>query len=436
VTSLEEKILGENGDTVALTYEETKELASHSDPRVRQATASRAGVRPELLYFLAEDPSPAVRRCAALNTSTPIQADLKLVTDDDEDVRAAVAEKVARIAPGLAGDENERMRQTVYDALMILTHDQITRIRRILSESLKDVVNAPHTVVRRLAEDDETVVATPVLEFSPVLTDDDLLEIIEAGPAAGGLGAISRRSKVNESVADAVASTDDVEAITDLLSNTSAQIREETLDRLIDRAPDVELWHAPLAGRPHLAPRAATRLARFLADNLLEVLQQRTDLDVKTLDSVKAVVRRRIEKDGMRGESTRSVRAAPAAPLDFMTLTLPINMVRGLRDAGKLDGGVILKALHSHDYAFVLGALATLGELSSTVVQRVFAKKSTKGIVAMAWKAGLTAENAVALQQVVARIAPAKQLCATEDGRFPLSEKEMTKQLRKFANNH
>jgi len=436
VTTLEEKILGKNGDTVALTYDETKELASHSDPRVRQATASRTDVRPELLYFLAEDPSPDVRQSAALNTSTPVQADLKLATDDEEDVRAAVAEKVARIAPGLTGDENDRIRQTVYEALMILTNDQITRIRQILSESLKDVINAPRAVIRRLAGDDETVVATPVLEFSPVLTDDDLLEIIEVGPAAGGLAAISRRATVNESISDAVASTDDVEAITDLLSNTSAQIREETLDRLIDRAPGIELWHAPLAGRPRLAPRAATRLARFLADNLLEVLQQRTDLDAKTLDSVKAVVRRRIDKDATNAGPARPVVATAAPPPDFMKLALPINMVRGLRDAGKLDASVILKALQSLDYAFVLGALATLGDLSTSAVQRVFARKSAKGIVAVAWKAGLTAENAVTLQQVVARIAPAKLLCATEDGSFPLSDKEMKKQLAKFADKH
>ncbi len=434
--SLEEKILGENGDTVALPYEETKELASHSDPRVRQILASRADVRPELLYFLAEDPASEVRRCAALNSSTPLQADLKLATDNDEDVRAAVAEKVAHIAPSLAGDEHERTRQTVYEALMILTNDQITRIRQILSESLKDVVNAPHGVVRRLAGDEETVVAAPVLEFSPVLTDEDLLEIIEAGPAAGGLGAISRRSEVSESIADAVAGSKDVEAVADLLSNASAQIREETLDRLIDRAPSVELWHAPLAERPHLAPRAATRLARFLADNLLEVLQQRTDLDTKTLDSVKAVVRRRIDKEAISAESTRPVGTQPPAPPDFMKLTLPINMVRGLLDAGKLDGSVILKALHSHDYAFVLAALAALGEFPPSIVQRVFAKKSAKGIVAVAWKAGLTAENAVTFQQVLARIGPAKQLCATEDGRFPLSEKQMTKQLEKYGNNH
>ena len=103
------------------------------------------------------------------------------------------------------------------------------------------------------------------------------------------MGAIARRSLVNESVADALADTDDDEAIADLLSNPSAQLREETLDGLIDRAESVELWHAPLAGRPNLPRGAAVRLANFLADNLIDVLKQRQDLDAETLEAVKSV---------------------------------------------------------------------------------------------------------------------------------------------------
>jgi len=56
------------------------------------------------------------------------------------------------------------------------------------------------------------------------------------------------------------------------LSNDSAQIRESTLNELIERAPDVELWHAPLVGRPKLPKSAELRPANFLADNLLGVL--------------------------------------------------------------------------------------------------------------------------------------------------------------------
>ena len=65
---------------------EAKHLARHEDPKVRRALAARNDVKPEILYFLAEDPSHPVRPAAAANTTTPGTANRKL---------AGVAEAVA-----------------------------------------------------------------------------------------------------------------------------------------------------------------------------------------------------------------------------------------------------------------------------------------------------------------------------------------------------
>jgi uncharacterized protein (DUF2336 family) len=62
-----------------------------------------------------------------------------------------------------------------YEALDALARDQVIRVRRILSEALKDVADAPPEVIRRLASDVELVVSGPVLQYSPVLTEEDLL---------------------------------------------------------------------------------------------------------------------------------------------------------------------------------------------------------------------------------------------------------------------
>ncbi len=277
-------------------YKRDRELARHEDPKVRLTLAARQDIRPEILYFLAEDPSPEVRRTIAVNAAAPRQADIILARDKDEDVRTGLVEKIAKIAPGLSPDERDKIRLATFETLDVLARDQVTRVRQILSETLKDVAGAPPELINRLARDSEAVVASPVLEFSPVLTDEDLLEIIKIVPAKGGLSAISRRSQVNENIADAIAATDDVEAIADLLSNPSAQLREETLDDLVERSPSIELWHAPLVGRPKLPARCATRMAHFIADNLLDVLQEREDLDAETLEAVNTLVSHLIDE--------------------------------------------------------------------------------------------------------------------------------------------
>jgi len=55
-----------------LSYEEAKELARHKDPAVRRILAARPDLRPEILYYLAEDPHPDVRRQIAANQATPL----------------------------------------------------------------------------------------------------------------------------------------------------------------------------------------------------------------------------------------------------------------------------------------------------------------------------------------------------------------------------
>ncbi len=407
-----------------ITYDRAKELARHDDPLVRRKLAARGDLKPEVLYYLAEDEDSEVRQIVAQNVSAPHQTDILLAKDDDDDVRGDLAAKIARVAPGLSADEQDKAHRATYEALELLAKDQITKVRGILSDALKDVVDAPSDVIKTLALDTEIVVSGPVLQFSPVLTDADLLEIIEASPAKGGLNAISKRAAVSENISDALVGTDDVEAIADLLSNDSALIREATLDDLIKRAPEVDLWHAPLVGRPKLPDGAATRLAQFLADNLLGVLQERADLDAESLAAVKAVVQQRIGSDD-GGD-------ADGGGQDFLSMDPPIVMVDRLYKARKLDGNVVSKALNAGDHSFVLAALIVRTALDPTVVKRIFVEKSAKGIMSLAWKASMPIKMAVQIQQRMGRIAPSEVIKPNEDGDYPMSEDELNFQIEFF----
>ncbi|MBC8339694.1 MAG: DUF2336 domain-containing protein [Rhodospirillales bacterium] len=413
-----------NSETIS--YEVAKKLARDEDPEVRQVLATRKDIKPEILYFLAEDTDAAVRLAVANNLSAPRKADVILAKDDDVTVRGDLAGKIARLAPGLSVDEQDKAQRATYEALETLAKDQIAKVRGILSEALKDIADAPPDVIKTLAMDTEIEVSGPVLEFSPVLSDDDLLQIIEQGPAQGGLNAISKRAGVTEPISDAIVGTDDVAAIADLLSNDSAQIREATLDDLIDRAPDVELWHAPLTGRPKLPNGAEVRLAGFLADNLLSVLQERADLDADTLDAVKAVVHKRIGDEGMKGM------AEAESGQDFINMEAPLDMVRRLYQARKLDGNVIGKALNAGDYSFVFAAMVVRSELDEAVVKRTFVEKSARGICAAAWKASLSAKMAAQIQQRMGRIGPSDVVAADGD-KYALSQEDLEFQIEFFS---
>ena len=112
-----------------MTYDRAKELARHKDVVVRRELAEREDVKPEILYFLAEDEDPEVRRALVVNKATPRHADLLLAEDDVHEVRVGMAEKIALLAPGLSAHEQDAIRNMTYEALQILARDQIIKVR-------------------------------------------------------------------------------------------------------------------------------------------------------------------------------------------------------------------------------------------------------------------------------------------------------------------
>ena len=400
----------------AITYAESKRLALDDDPQVRARLAEREDIRPEVLYFLAEDSSADVRRRIAGNRATPRHADLMLARDADEAVRRQLANKIAALRPELDADTRAKAQRYLVEVIEVLAQDQATRVRQVLSETLKDLASAPPHVIQDLARDAEEVVACPVLEFSPLLSDTDLLEIIKTGAAAGRLNAISRREGLGERVADAIVASEDRGAITALLDNGSAQIREEALDGLVDAAVDVSAWHEPLVRRPKLSAKAVRKLAGFVAESLLGALESRKELDKKTARAVAKEVRRRLADE--KGEDAEAEG--------------PEERARRLLREGSLNDEALSRALNSGDRDLVRYGLAVLAEVPVKLVDHVLSAHSAKGVTALAWKAGCTMRFATQLQLRLGGLPPAQILKARDGTDYPLSADEMNWQLDFF----
>ncbi|MQX37743.1 DUF2336 domain-containing protein [Roseospira navarrensis] len=423
--------LFEAGQDAALTYEESRTLAAHDDVTVRRELARRTDVRPEVLYYLAEDSDAQVRRNIAGNAAAPIKAYLLLSDDTDPDVRLTLVERITELAPGLSEGEQDRVHRQVHDVLSRLARDQIPRVRALLSELLKDLADAPGPVIRRLARDVEIAVSAPVLTFSPVLSDQDLLEIIHAPPTDGALGAIARRpAGLAEPVTDAIAASDDIPAITDMLANQGAQIREETLDCLIDRAGAVPAWHAPLVARPRLHADAGRRLAMFVSDTLVQALMLRRDLAPGDAMAVASEVRRRL---GREGDGNSLIDYGPNWREDLIRIAAQVR--DELESVGAGAGAEMLRGtMATGDRVRAIAVVAALAGVSPLAVAAAVRTASAKGMASLAWKAGLSAETATALQGWLAGVPPDEILSPhPESGAFPLREAEMEWQVEMFC---
>ncbi len=448
---------------ISLSYTESRAIAYTGDDNARARIAERSDIKPEILYYLVDDESHQVRLNLAANQATPRLADVKLARDTEEEIKLELAVKIARLVPDLEPDEQDRVYQATVETLEILARDQATRVRQILAETLKDVANAPPSVIKHLARDTESIVAEPVLLCSPVLNDDDLLEIISASPLGGQLSAISRRDMVSELVSDAIVASSDITAIALLLGNNNAQIREETLDAVIDRAHEFTDWHLPLVERPKLPARAAVRLAKFVAGSLINMLHNRGDLDEKFIAEIISVVEQRVEegsidagsvetefrdpdrlshpvppeKEAIQDEPDENGKDDEPEEVDDLWLDQkvrkkpvisPLDVARSKMEEGKLDETSIVEALNRGDVDLVIAEISVLAELDMAQVEKAVDAKSAKAVMAVCWKAGLPARLSQDVQGKVAGLKDDQMLPATGH-QYPLANNELKAEL-------
>jgi uncharacterized protein (DUF2336 family) len=341
-----------------------------------------------------------------------------LAKDPDERVRILLARKLTALAPGLSQSEQVQLYTETWNTLSILVADEATRVRVMIADAVKELPDAPHDLIQRLAQDADLSVYEPVIRMSPLLSTEDLLALVTKPPSAGTVLAVARRARLESAVSDAVAGTADNAAIQAMLDNPLAQIRESTLDSLIARSVDHPDWHAPLVRRPALPPRSARMLSEIVATHLLAELATRADLPMSIAEELRQRIAVRLAASD--GE--------PAQPRDMSTEEALVK-ARSLAAQGTLDEAKLLEATKRGEMRYAASLLAVAAGLPVSVVDRASSLRSAKGMVSLVWKAGFTMRAAVAVQSLLARLGPDDVLHSGPADSFPLAVEEMRWQL-------
>ncbi len=402
----------------AKSYQGVKDVLEGDDEDARIKLARDSATPPEVLYFLAEHGSIPVRRVVAENPSTPAQAGAILSRDPDVSVRCALARKA--VGDGLDDQARRNLWRMGFTVLETLMRDQMVRVRRVLTEALCARPDAPHDVIVGLARDDDEVVAAPVLCHSPVLNDDDMLVILGDGPPEWARDAMATRQAVSSALSGALADGATAQVLNRIITNTNAVIDEPLMERIVERARAEPELQQPLVARPDLSANVLTQLALVVATPLLGALRKRGDVDADTADRIDRAIR------------TRGEVASPAAPRRDETAEAVADSELPVGDEAPSDEAIAL-ALDNRETEFVIEALARRAKIPTDTVRRMMAAKSARTVVALAWKAGLSARFALDLQRQLARIPPGKLINARNGTDFALGPTEMKEQLALFA---
>jgi uncharacterized protein (DUF2336 family) len=233
-------------------------------------------------------------------------------------------------------------RNLAADILRRVSKDVEMSIRIGLAERLADDPGAPHDLINLLC-DDRIEVAKPILARSPVLSDADLIRVIETGSENHQI-AVATRPAIGETITARLARHACEAAVIALLRNSTAKIARSTFEQLSDRARDLPGLQRPLIERHDLPGELARQLHLWVSDALKTALVARHPDAARTL--VSAI-----------DETT----AAPSAPETGPAASVNARkLVEKLHAAGQLRSSFLIRVLNQGEMEMFEYAFAAL----------------------------------------------------------------------------
>lgn len=344
----------------------------------------------------------------------PLTADAEFYDAVDENIRCQIARKIAALVPNLDEGIYERLQEYTVRVLHVLARDQLPRVRKIIAEELKSTPNAPREVVQKLAWDEDIEVAIPILQYSPLLGDDELIDILRTSNLAPVCEAIARRSKISAPVGETIAGSGHLNALVALAENPGAELSAASVECLLEHVPrKPELLNA-LIEHPEVTLATLNRIAGFLSSAVINTLKENGEFSAETAQNVTLAVQTRIRNLHIERERAADIRA------------------QELYAYGALDQERIMTALDAGEPEFVIAAVTLRTGFSKDKVQRILNSQNARAVTALTWKAGLTMRCSIQFQLRLSKIHHTRLLNAKGGFDFPLSESQMQEYLDHF----
>lgn len=289
----------------------------------------------------------------------------RLLTNPTPDTRVELADRIAR----QHADLSARERKMAEDIFRLMVKDAEIRVRQALSRQLKENPTVPHDVAMALARDVDDV-ALPMLQFSDVLTDEDLVEIVKSQSPDKQV-AVARRAHVSATLADALVGTHNETVVATLVSNEGAEIHERTLAQVVEEFGANAAVGESLVHRSHLPVTVAERLMERVSDNLRKALSERPDLSPEAATSL-------------------LLQAREMAVLGLTTAESEVDkLVDHLHRHNRLTPSIILRAVCMGDMHFFEASLAKLARIRLENCRSLIHDAGKRGFEALFDKAGM-----------------------------------------------
>lgn len=274
--------------------------------------------------------------------SSLTQEDIRrLVRGDTPEARADVAHKICRRidTTDLTAEEQESARQI----LDLMCNDAVVLVRRALAVTLRNSPKLPRDIALKLARDID-IVATPVLRHSPVITDEDLVEIVLSGSPEKQT-AIAQRPALGEGLTEVITLYGSRQAVEACALNEGASFTDAAYEGLLKRFGDDRDIQKAVISRSRLPMHVTEKLVSIVTGELFDTLVNRHELPPQLAIEIASGARERATLD-----------LVEQAGLS----TDPERFVQQLHLNGRLSPSLVMRAMCLGHVSFVEHALAEL----------------------------------------------------------------------------
>ena len=268
-----------------------------------------------------------------------------LVQHPNAEARAVVAQKICRRVRDHPLSDGER--EIANEVLGFIAEDAASLVRRAMAVTLKNSPELPRDVALKLAADIDSI-AVPVLNFSPVFNDEDLVEVLKSRAAAKVI-AVAKRPTVSGSVVENIVRYGDSRAVAAVAANDGAEITPETARNMLDAYRDDDLIAQAFIKRRDLPIGIVERLVAQISAEAAVELTRRHAVPVELAIEL----------------ATRARERATIDIIDQSTKTRDVALlVQRLQDESRLSTSLIIRAAGCGELRFVEHALAVKANIS------------------------------------------------------------------------
>lgn len=221
--------------------------------------------------------APAPHMSASNMNITREDIDL-LVREPSVAMRLRIADKITNgYNSGLFTDGENKLANEIF---RLLLKDTQVKIRQLMADQLKNNLQVPHDIIVALANDVSDV-ASPVLEYSHVLTEDDLIAIARATREHPKLRAIAKRDSISKELSHTLIEKRDTDLTKMVISNSGASLAETSMEIVLDEFARDNSVLQELVLRGGLPHTFAEKLFAAVSDGLKKELSSRYGLRQK-----------------------------------------------------------------------------------------------------------------------------------------------------------